>query len=75
MATFLGYSKDELESVVVELHNTYHKLIASFLAVFKMPDCGASTLPILHRATQKAGIPVSKKEWSQGTYGMLILSS
>ena len=75
VATFLGYSKDELESVVTELHNTYDQMIASFLTAFKMPDCGASTLPILHRAAQKAGISGTKKQWSQGPFGMLILSS
>ena len=60
VATYLGYSKDDLEEVVTEMEKNPESQIVKFLALFKMPDCGTRTLPILHKLADFAGV-VRKK--------------
>lgn len=61
MAAFLGYSKDDLDAVITEPDNSVQRQIAKFLAIFKMPDCGACTITILHKAGGKGGITSQSK--------------
>ena len=71
---FLGFTKDELEDAVTEVDNTYQQQITRFLNLFEMPDCGASTLPILHKVVQKAGISQpSRRKKPPPTLGIAIL--
>ena len=71
MAAFLGYSKDDLDAVITEPDNSVQRQIGKFLAIFKMPDCGACTITILHKAGGKAGITSQTKrehfgfQWSE----------
>ena len=77
MASFLGYTKNDLEVTVTETDSTYQQQITLFLAMFKMPECGTRSIPILHKAAHKAGISsgVPRKKqtaYSLGLTGKLI---
>ena len=61
LAAFLGYSKEDLDDVITEIDNSPHRQITKFLTKFKMPDCGACTITILHKAGGKAGISAQTK--------------
>ena len=80
MAAFLGYSKEDLDEVITEPDNSVQRQITKFLAIFKMPDCGACTITILHKAGGKAGITSQSKrepfglQWSEYLYCSIISS-
>ena len=71
MAAFLGYSKEDLDDVITEPDNSVQRQTTKFLEIFKMPDCGACTITILHKAGRKAGITSQSKredfglQWSE----------
>ena len=71
MAAFLGYSKEDLDDVITEPDNSVQRQIMKFLGIFKMPDCGACTITILHKAGGKACITSQSKredfglQWSE----------
>jgi len=69
VAAFLGYSKDDLDVIITEIDNSVQRQIAKFLTIFQMPDCGACTVPILHKAGGKAGIS-SQTKHSQFGHGL-----
>ena len=69
IAAFLGYSKDDLDDVITDIDNSVHRQIAKFLTIFKMPECGACTITILHKAGGKAGISSQMKN-SQFAHGL-----
>ena len=70
MAIFLGYAKNELEVAVTESGSTYQQQITLFLTMFDMPACGTRSVPILHRAAQKAGISSGLSRKNQRPYAL-----
>ena len=68
MAAFLGYAKNDLEGAVTESDRTYQQQIAFFLNMFEMPECGTRSVPILHKAAQKAGISSGAPRKKQSLY-------
>ena len=63
MATFLGYTTDELDC-----EGSEHRQIEHFLSIFRMPDCGARNTRFLHEALQLAGAQ------SPATYSTYVLA-
>lgn len=63
MATFWGYTAEELECEGSEQQQIEH-----FLNIFRMPNCGARNTAFLREALQKA------EAWSPGMYGMYVLT-
>ena len=70
MASFLGYTKNDLEESVTEIDSTYQQQIARFLTMFEMPDCGTRSVPILHKAAQKAGFSSGVPRKKRTTYSL-----
>ncbi len=56
MASFLGYSKEDLEDMITDEDKNYETQITKFLAMFQMPDCGTRTMPIMHKLADFSGV-------------------
>ncbi len=56
MASFLGYSKEDLEDVIPCGSKNCETEIKKFLTKFQMPYCGTRTIPILHKLADLSGV-------------------
>ena len=56
VAYYLGYTKDDIEVVESEMDKNPETQIQKFLDIFQMPDCGAKTIPILHKLGDLSGV-------------------
>lgn len=49
VASYLGYTRDDVEVVELEMDKNPEAQIQKFLDIFQMPDCGVKTMPILKK--------------------------
>ena len=62
VAYYLGYTKDDIEGVESEMDKNPEAQIQKFLAIFQMPDCGAKTMPVLHKLGDLSGVAEVRKK-------------
>ena len=78
VAYYLGYTKDDIEGVESEMDKNPETQIQKFLDIFQMPDCGAKTMPILHKLGDLSGVAEVHKKPSHysvnpGNYTSCVL--
>ena len=62
VASWLGYTKDDIEVVESEMDKNPESQIRKFLEIFQMPDCGARTMPVLHKLGDLSGVDEVRKK-------------
>ena len=62
VANYLGYTKDDIEVAESEMDKNPETQIQKFLGIFQMPDCGARTMPILHKLGDLSGVAEIRKK-------------
>lgn len=64
---YLGYTEEEIAALNSGNGAYLESQVRRFLNIWEMPDCGTSTVPLLHKLAQLAGVSSSRIRGHSGT--------